>query len=136
MAWAFQVAQMVKNLPAVWQTQVQSLGWEGPLEKDTATQSSILAWEISQTVEPGRPQFMESQRFRHDRATIILCSLELYNSVFLTGRVCEESALLIDSCFSGFLRWKLWSGTIKAVPDFGSSAQVNLGWSRWCPFPS
>ena len=85
---------------------VQSLDWEDPLEKGTATQSSILAWEIPWTVEPGRPQFMESQRFGHDRATIILCFLELYDSVFLTGRVCEKSALLIHLCFSGFLRWK------------------------------
>ena len=40
------MAQMVKNLPAKWETQVQSLGWENPLEKGTATQSSTLAWRI------------------------------------------------------------------------------------------
>ena len=39
------VAQMVKHLPIMWETQVQSLGWEDPLEKETATHSSILAWE-------------------------------------------------------------------------------------------
>ena len=44
--WASLVAQMVKNLLAVWQTQVQSLGWEDPLEKGMATHSSILAWRI------------------------------------------------------------------------------------------
>ena len=44
------MAQLVKNLPAVWKTQVQSLGWEDPLEKRTATYSSILAWRIPRTV--------------------------------------------------------------------------------------
>ena len=44
--WASLVAQMVKNLPAVWETWVRSLGWEDPLEEDMATYSSILAWRI------------------------------------------------------------------------------------------
>ena len=48
------VAQMVKNLPTMQQTQVQSLGWEEPLEKGMATKSSILAWRIQWTEEPGR----------------------------------------------------------------------------------
>ena len=52
------VAQMVKNLPAVWETWVGSLGQEDPLEKDMATHSSILAWEIPWTEEPGRLQSM------------------------------------------------------------------------------
>ena len=47
--WASLVAQLVKNLPAMWKTWVQSLGWEDPLEKGEATHSSILAWRISQT---------------------------------------------------------------------------------------
>ena len=48
------VAQMVKSLPAVWETQVRSLGWEDPLEKEMATYSSTLAWKIPRTEEPGR----------------------------------------------------------------------------------
>ena len=44
---------MLKNLPAVWETWVQSLGWEDPLEEDMATRSSILAWKIPRTEEPG-----------------------------------------------------------------------------------
>ena len=44
--WASFVAQLVKNLPAMWETWVQSLGWEDPLEKGKATHSSILAWRI------------------------------------------------------------------------------------------
>ena len=45
--WASLVAQMVKNLPAMWETWVRSLGWEDPLEEGMATHSSILAWRIS-----------------------------------------------------------------------------------------
>ena len=45
-AWAFLVTQTVKNLPAVWETWVRPLGWEGPLEEGKATYSSILAWRI------------------------------------------------------------------------------------------
>ena len=48
------MAQLVKNLPAMWETWVQFLGWEDPLEKDTTTHSSILAWRIPWTEEPGR----------------------------------------------------------------------------------
>ena len=47
------VAPMVKNLPAMWETWVQSLGWEDPLEEEMATHSSILAWEMPWTGEPG-----------------------------------------------------------------------------------
>ena len=60
------VAQRVKHLPAVRETQVQSLGWEDPLEKEMATHSSTLAWKIPQTEEPGRLQPMGSQRVGHD----------------------------------------------------------------------
>ena len=52
------VAQKVKNLPAMLETWVQSLGWEDPLEKGTATHSSILAWRILWTEEPGGLQSM------------------------------------------------------------------------------
>ena len=45
-SWASLVAQLVKNLPAMWETWVRSLGWEDPLEKGKATHSSILAWRI------------------------------------------------------------------------------------------
>ena len=53
---------MVKNLPAMRETWVRSLGWEDPLENATATHSSILAWRILWTEEPGGLQSMESQR--------------------------------------------------------------------------
>ena len=56
---------MVKNLPAVQETWVQSLGWEDPLEKEMATQSSIRAWEIPWTEEPGGLQSLGLQRVGH-----------------------------------------------------------------------
>ena len=59
------VAQMVKNLPAMQETQVQSLGWEGILEKEMATHSSILVWTIPWAEEPGGLQSMGSQA-RHN----------------------------------------------------------------------
>ena len=60
------VAQKVKNLPAMWETWVQFLGGEDPLEEGMATHSSILAWRIAWTEEPDGLQSMESQRVRHD----------------------------------------------------------------------
>ena len=63
------VSQTVKNLPAMQETWIRSLGWEDTLEKGMATHSSILAWIIPWTEEPGRQQFMASQRVRHDCVT-------------------------------------------------------------------
>ena len=60
------VAQTVKNLPAMQETQVQSLGQKATLEKGMATHSSILAWRIPWTEEPGGLQSMGSQRIGHD----------------------------------------------------------------------
>ena len=60
------VAQMVKHLPTIRETQVQSLGREDPLEKEIAAHSSTLAWKIPWTEEHGRLQSMGSQRVRHD----------------------------------------------------------------------
>ena len=65
----FLVTQMVKNLPAMRETQVQSLGWEDPLEKGMVIHSCIFAWKIAWTEELGRLQSMRSQRVRHNWAT-------------------------------------------------------------------
>ena len=65
----FPDGSVIKNLPAMQETQqawVQSLGWEDPLEKEMATHSSILAWRILWTEEPGELQSMGSQRVGHD----------------------------------------------------------------------
>ena len=60
------VAQIVKNLPAMQETRVQSLDQEDPLEKEMAIHFSTIAWRIPQTEEPGRLQSLGSQRVRHD----------------------------------------------------------------------
>ena len=60
------MAQMVKNLPAMQETQVRFLDWEDPLEKEMATHSSILAWKTPWTEEPGGLQSMGSQRVGPD----------------------------------------------------------------------
>ena len=64
--WASLVAQTVKNLPAMWEAWIQSLGWGAPLEEGMAAPSSILAQRIPWTEEPGRLQFIRWQRVRHD----------------------------------------------------------------------
>ena len=75
------VAQMVKNLPVMQETWVWSLGWEDPLEEGMAIHSSILAWRIPWTEEPGGLQSMGSQRVGHDwvtkHSTACICSLPL-----------------------------------------------------------
>ena len=60
---------MVKNQPTVWETQVQSPGWEDPLEKEMATHSSIVVWEISWTEESGRLYSPWGGRVEHDLVT-------------------------------------------------------------------
>ena len=78
--WASLVAQRLKHLPPVRETQVRSLGQEDPLEKEMVTPSSILAWRIPWTEKPGRLQSMGSQRVGHDWVTslslFLLCDLE------------------------------------------------------------
>ena len=61
----FPGGSVIKNLPAMQETQMRSLAQEEPLEKETATHSSILAWEIAWTAEPGGLQSLKLQRVRH-----------------------------------------------------------------------
>ena len=83
------LAQIVKNLPAMQETWIWSLSWEDPLEKGTATHSSILAWRIPWTEEPGRLQFIESQRAGHDWSNLacngITTEKKCINDAFLFG---------------------------------------------------
>ena len=75
-------AQMVKDLLEMWETQVWSLGWEDPLEEGMATHSSVLAWRIPWTEEPGGLQSMGSQRLGHNwvtKHTYIFYSLECWS---------------------------------------------------------
>ena len=64
--WASLVAQSVKCLPAMWETWVQTLGGEDPLEKEMATHSSTLAWKIPRMEKPGRLQSMGLKKVGHD----------------------------------------------------------------------
>ena len=64
--WASLVAKMVKNLPPMQETWIQSLGWKDPLEKGMATHSSILAWRIPWAEVPDALQSMGLQRFGHN----------------------------------------------------------------------
>ena len=80
-----------KNLPAMPETWVWSLGREDPLEKEMATHFSILAWKISWTEEPRGPQSMGSWRVRHNWPTlvyIIECSVKMVKNYFLNSRHC------------------------------------------------
>ena len=79
--WASLVAQTVKRLPGMWETWVWSLGWEDPLEKGMATQSSTLAWKIPWTEEPGRLQsvhWVATSQIRLSNFTFTFTSLCIY----------------------------------------------------------
>ena len=87
---------MVKNPTAKQEMQVQSLGWEDPLEKELATHSSILGWEIPQTEEPGRLQSMGLQRAGHDLATNTFTF-----SLFKSNLAQKEESELMETCRFG-----------------------------------
>ena len=74
--WGFPCGSAVKNLPEMQESQEIDVGpnlsWEDPLEEDMATHSSIFAWRIPWTEEPGRPQSIVSQRVRHDQSNSAL----------------------------------------------------------------
>ena len=86
------MAQTVKHLPIVRQTQVQSVSWEDLLEKEIATHSSTLAWKIPWTGEPGRLQSMGSQRVGHDWVT----SLSLGNKEFMIWATVSSRSCFAD----------------------------------------
>ena len=79
---------MVKDLPAIQETQVRSLGQEDPLEKKMATHSSILAWRIPWTEEPGRLQSMRSQRVGHNWAANTFTFMMKYDGGGLVAKLC------------------------------------------------
>ena len=95
--------QMVKNLPAAQETRVWSLGQEDPLEKEMATRSSILAWRLSWTEEPGGLQSTGSQRVRHNWATNTLSTVCGYCAG--TWRTHAPSPNALNSS----MRWVFWS---------------------------
>ena len=101
-AWASLVAQIVKNLHAMLEMQVRSLGQEGPLEKEMATHSSILAWRIPRTKESGWLQSLASQRVDHDWATntlsftlLSICHSLIFLNINFHFFCCNSSSLLL-----------------------------------------
>ena len=93
---------MVKSLPAMQETQVRSLGWDDPLEKEMATHSSTLAWKIPWTEEPGRLQSMGLQRVR----------LEL--SCFFDDPVDVGNLISGSSAFSNS-SLNIWKSTVQVL---------------------
>ena len=112
---------MGKCVPAMWETQVWSLGWEDPLEKEMATHSSTLAWKIPWVEEPGTLQSMVPQRVRHDWATslslhtvymfvhvcvcVVYGSLNVYSRSYYKGRFTLFISLLKAILFCPCLWW-------------------------------
>ena len=95
------MAQRVKNLQAMQETWVWSLGWEDPLEKGMDTDSSILAWEIPWTEESGRIQSMELQSVRHDWATNTFTTTYTYiqwniTPVIKRNKILSFAAIWVD----------------------------------------
>ena len=112
------MAQVVKNLPAIQETQVQILGQEAPLEEEMATHCSMLAWKIPWTEEPGRLQSMRSQRIRHDWAHMHLCvHAHVYTHVH---------AIIYTHTFVHKPRYKLVRGHSpqKQFPEIGKSQDL------------
>ena len=89
--WTSLVAQMAKRPSTMWETWVQALGWEDPLEKEMAIHCSTIAWKIPWTEEPGRLHSIGSQRVGHDWVT----SLHFFFSFFIVyGVLCVSNAFL------------------------------------------
>ena len=73
------IQELVKNLPAMWETCVQPLGWEDPVEEGMATHSSVLAWRIPGMGEPGGLPSMGSHTVRHDRSELAAAAAAITN---------------------------------------------------------
>ena len=93
---ALLAAQMVKHLPTMWETRVRFLGWEDPLGKEMATHSSILAWKIPWTEDPGRLQSMGLQRVGHDWATSLHSLILLFQLPHL-GKICYLNSIFFSN---------------------------------------
>ena len=113
------VAQTVKCLSTMWETQVRPLGREDPLEKEIATHSSTLTWRIPWREEPGRLQLMGSQRVGHDWATSLTHSLiesRSHNYWALVAQLLKPTCPRTPALQQGIPpQWEAW------VPQLGSS---------------
>ena len=104
-----------KNLPALQETWIQSLGWEDPLEEAMATHSSILAWRIPWTEEPGGLQSMGSQRVRHSWATFFLRNyhLSIFNTISAITAIYWMSIKCINRVYVCGVRCSLMSDYLR-----------------------
>ena len=124
------VAQMVRSRPAMQETWVRSLDWEDPLEKETATHSSIPAWEIPRTEEPGRLQSMGLQRVRHDWGTNSCIGSSWFSSVlsFLPQDKLLGTSLVVEwlRIHLAVQRMQVWSLVGKLRSHMPRSNQLSL----------
>ena len=109
--WAFLVAQLVKNLPAIQETWVQSLGWEDPLEKEKATHSSILAWRTVHGVTRSRTQLSAFLFHFHFCIVSIIVSMIDRMAVFQTRfKGFKDPSFSFSCCSTIFNTRRYWFG--------------------------
>ena len=125
--WSIVVAQLVKNLPAMWETWVQSLGWEDPLEKGKATHSNILAWRIPWTI------YSSWGRKESDTTEWLSLSQLTYNIVLVSGLQQSDSVFHVCMCWASLLsRVQLcetpWTETFQASLSMGILQARILEW--------
>ena len=116
--WVSLVAKMVKRLPAMQDTQVQSLGWEDPLDKEMATHSSILAWKIPWSEKPDKLQSMGSQRVQHDsQKWLHFCMLFIYvwMSVITYYGKCQKENMYLLLLYKAYIRASLVAQIVKYI---------------------
>ena len=102
-------AQRIKHLPAMWETRVRSLGWEEPLEKEMATHSSTFAWRIPWTEDPGGLRSTGLQRFGHNWATSLYCTV----TVAFQFRILRVLKMIDKNVFNQRQHIVLWVGCKK-----------------------
>ena len=132
------MAQQVKGMPALqetWETRVWSLSWEDPLEEEMATHSSILAWKIPWTEEPGGLQSKVSQRVKHDWVTkhthtqiyVIVC-LYIHKYIFVSwinqGREMIEFMCVVSKL------WQMLLSIIYKITDENDLLLIQYLWCR------
>ena len=124
------VAQMVKCLPAMWETWIQSPGWEDPLEKEIATHSSTLTWKIPWMEEPGRLQSMGSQWVGHNCATLLTgmifsAWLKHDDKNFLGISSCDTLSSPMRQALLVLTNENIWSSESRSwIPNYQESAGI------------
>ena len=136
------VAQMVKHLPTIRETQVQSLSQEDLLEKEMATHSSILAWKMPWTEEPGRLWSMGSQRVGHDWETSLSLSLihlsNFHSPGFETNYLSDFSTVVNNMTRAVLPQWDFNICNSFRISDSFEAVSLNFAnlmqLSFWCPY--